>query len=75
MNRDQKINLLMERGDEDVRRLALDVIDLEARTTSTFGSKAHRTARDAVEAKYNEARRAFEAYSEAQLDAAVAAPV
>lgn len=72
MNRDQKINVLLSRKEEDVRRLALDVIDAEARNTNTFGSKGHRTAREKVEAQYDDARKALESLTEPQLDAALA---
>ncbi|HML97627.1 MAG TPA: hypothetical protein PKD75_04050 [Tepidiformaceae bacterium] len=73
MNREEKIRELVEREDDAVRRPALDIIDDEARRTNTFGSREHRAARERVESQHDAARRAFEGYSEAQLDAALAA--
>ncbi len=73
MNRDEKIRELVEREDDGVRRPALDIIDDEARRTNTFGSKEHRAARERVESQHDAARRAFEGYSEVQLDAAITA--
>lgn len=71
MNRDQKVNALLAKGDDDVRRLALDEIDDGARRGNTFGSKEHRAARDRVEERHNDARKGFEALSEGQMDAAI----
>jgi hypothetical protein len=73
MNRDEKIRALVEREDDSVRRPALDGIDDEARRTNTFGSKEHRAARERVESQHNDVRRAYEGFSEVQLDAAIAA--
>ena len=73
MNREEKIRELVEREDDAVRRPALDIIDDEARRTNTFGSREHRAARERVESQHDAARRAFEGYSEAQLDAALGA--
>ena len=73
MNREQKINTLLARTDDDVRRLALDLIDDDARRTNTFGSKPHRDARDRVEAQHDLARKKFEGLSEGQMDTAIAA--
>lgn len=77
MNRDQKINKLLEREADDTRRLALDEEDAHAREANTWGSKEHRDARDKTEKTYDAARRALEALSDDQLDAALArtAPV
>jgi len=75
VNRQQKINAILERGPEDTRRLALDVIDKEARDTNTFGSAHHRTSRDKVERTYDDARKTLDALSDDQLDALVAAGV
>ncbi len=72
MNRQEKINQLMGRSADDVRRLALDAIDATARQTSTFGAKEHRDARDKTERQHDDARRAFDGYSDDQLDAALA---
>ncbi len=72
MNREQKIKVLVERADDDVRQPALNLIDEEARRASTFGSKEHRAARDKVESQHDESRRGYEALSEAQLDRAIA---
>ena len=74
MNREQKINELLARGDDDVRRLALDEIDNAARQANTFGSKDHRAARDKVESRHDDARRGYEGLSELQIDAAIAGP-
>jgi hypothetical protein len=73
MNRDEKIRELVEREDDGVRRPALDSIDEDARRSNTWGSKEHRAAREKVESQHEAARRAFEGYSEGQLDAAIAA--
>ena len=72
MNREQKINELLARTDDDIRRLALDIIDDDARRANTFGSKPHRDARDKVEAQHDSARKKIEGLSEQQLDAAIA---
>lgn len=72
MNREEMISALLARADDDVRRPALDAIDGDARSTNTFGSKAHRAARDQVEAQHDDARRAIERLSDVQLDAAIA---
>lgn len=71
MNRNEKINVLAARADDDVRRPALDRIDEAARRSNVFGSKAHRAARETVEAEHNDTRRAYETFSEAQLDSAI----
>ena len=68
MNRQSKITSLMGRSADDERRLALDQIDNTARETNTFGSKEHREKRDVTEKKHDQARRAFEALSDAELD-------
>ena len=39
---------------DDTRRLALDELDATARSTNTWGSAAHRSARDRVERTYDE---------------------
>jgi hypothetical protein len=72
MDRQKKIESLMAREAEDRRRLALDELDAEARRTNTFGSAAHRSARDRVEAGYDSTRVGFERLSEAELDQALA---
>ena len=74
MNRQQQITTLMGRSADDVRRLALDVLDKTARDTNTFGSKEHRDARDRVEKAHSDAQRSFENFSDDQLEAAVAKP-
>jgi hypothetical protein len=68
MDRQAKINRLLQGEADDARRLALDEIDATARQTNTFGSKEHRDGREKTEKKYDETRRAFEALSDAQLD-------
>jgi len=74
VNRDQKINKLLESQADDTRRLALDELDAVARQTSTWGSKEHRESRDKAEKTYDAARRALEGYSDDQLDSALALP-
>ena len=74
MNRQEKVNQLMGRSADDVRRFALDAIDATARNTSTFGGKEHRDARDKTEKQHDEARRAYEGFSDDQLDAALLVP-
>ena len=74
MNRTQKVNALLARDADDTRRLALDVLDAEARTSSTWGSKEHREARDRVEKTYDDTRHRYEAFSEDQLDHELAQP-
>jgi hypothetical protein len=59
MDRQKKIESLM-------------ALDAEARRTNTFGSAAHRSARDRVEAGYDSTRVGFERLSEAELDQALA---
>lgn len=71
MNRDDKISALIAQDDDDVRRPALNGIDEDARRTSTFGSKAHRAAREQIEALHLDIRRSYQGLSEAQLDAAM----
>jgi len=73
MNRNQTINVLLARRADDVRRLALDDADQRARETSTFGSQAHRGARDRIEKQHDDQRRALEGLSDEQLEQALAA--
>ena len=68
MERQAKINNLLQGEADDVRRLALDQLDASARQANTFGSKEHREGRDKTEKKYDETRKAFEGLSDAQLD-------
>lgn len=68
MNRSQKVALLLSRGADDERRLALDALDDSARRSSTWGSKEHRDARDRVEKIYDETKRRLEGLPEEQLD-------
>ncbi|MGK2964497.1 MAG: hypothetical protein ACSLFM_02710 [Tepidiformaceae bacterium] len=58
--------LLAEKAD-DARRLALDELDREARESSTFGSKAHRAAREAVERTWDAERDRFNTMSDDEL--------
>lgn len=74
MNRTQKVDALLARGADDIRRLALDALDDSARASSTWGSKEHRDARDRVEKTYDETRRGYEALPEDQLDSELAQP-
>ena len=73
MNRVQKIDLLLQRGADDARRMDLDVIDDHARATHTWGSGEHRSARDRRERAYDAERQALEKLSDAELDRALAA--
>lgn len=68
LERQSKINKLLQGEADDVRRLALDQLDATARQTNTFGSKDHRDGRDKAEKKYDETRRSFEGLSDTQLD-------
>ncbi len=74
MNREQKINQLLERGPDDERRLALDALDDTARKTNTFGSKEHRAGRDTVEKQHDDARRQLQALSDERLEQALSEP-
>ena len=71
MNRQNKIDILLGRGADDERRLALDQIDQAARETNTFGSKEHREKRGEIEKKHDQARRSYEALTDAELDRAL----
>jgi hypothetical protein len=71
MNREQKINRLLERGPDEERRLALNDLDDIARKTNTFGSKEHRAGRDAVEKQHDDARRELQALSDERLEQAL----
>jgi hypothetical protein len=68
MTRTQKVAALLARQADDTRRFALDSIDDAARRSNTFGSKQHRTARDAVEGAYDAARLRYEKLSDEELD-------
>jgi len=72
MNKQNKIDSLLGRGADDERRLALDQIDQAARETNTFGSKEHREQRENAEKKHDQARRSYEALTDAELDRALA---
>lgn len=74
MNRQHQVATLMSRDADEVRRLALDALDKTARDTNSFGSKEHRDARDRVEKSHLDAQRAFEGFSDDQLEAAVSQP-
>ena len=69
--RAQRIRLLLERGPDEVRRIALDESDRAARETNTFGSKQHRAQRDRIEQEHDEARRTCERLSDDELDRAL----
>jgi len=71
VGRDTHIAALLERDAEDKRRLGLDAADDNARQTNTWGTTDHRRTRDSIERTYDEARRAFERMSDAELDALV----
>ena len=66
--RAQKVNWLLQQGPDDARRLDLDRIDEQARTTHTWGSSEHRNARDQRERAYDAQRTSFEKLSDQQLD-------
>ena len=68
MNRSQKVAVLLSRGADDERRLALDALDDSARRSSTWGSKEHRDARDRVEKHYEDIKRQLEGLNDDQLD-------
>jgi hypothetical protein len=68
LDRQAKIDKLLQGEADDVRRLALNALDDEARRANTFGSKQHRDGRDKAEKKYDDTRRAFEGLSDGQLD-------
>jgi hypothetical protein len=72
-SRERKIAQLLQQGDDDARRMDLDRIDEEARSTNTWGSPEHRQARDRRERSYDATRTAYEKLSEEQLDRALAA--
>jgi len=67
MERSQKMSHLLARAD-DVRRLALDEIDANARTTNTWGTQQHRSARDKVEREYDQEALRLERMEDAALD-------
>ncbi len=72
MNRQQKIGLLLARGPDDERRLALDELDRQARESNTFGSKEHRRGRDEAEKAHDSTRHRYESLPEQELDAKLA---
>ena len=72
MERTQKMTILLARAD-DVRRLALDELDAQARRTNTWGSQVHRSGRDKVEREYDQAALRFERLEDADLDLELAA--
>jgi hypothetical protein len=67
MDRTQKMTILMARAD-DIRRLALDELDDNARKTNTWGSPGHRAARDKVERAYDQDALRLEKLEEDGLD-------
>ncbi|OAI44291.1 hypothetical protein AYO38_09835 [bacterium SCGC AG-212-C10] len=69
MTREQMIARAMAHGPDETRRLALDKIDENARSTSTWGAADHRKARDKVEQTYTEERTAMDRLSDEQLEA------
>jgi hypothetical protein len=71
MERSQKLAVLIARAD-DVRRLALDELDATARRTNTWGSPAHRTGRDRVEAAYDQDALRLQRLEDAELEAELA---
>lgn len=71
LGREQKIRFLMEHFQEDERRSDLDRIDADARTLRTWGTAAHRKARDQREQAYEAWQKAYERMSDAQLDDAL----
>ena len=73
MTREQKVNLLLTRLQDDSRRLDLDRIDEHARTTNTWGSQGHRQSREQRERSYEASRASYANLSEDALDQALAA--
>ena len=73
MTREQKIQRLLARGDDDSRLLGLDRLDEQARATDSWGSQEHRQARDKIERTYDASRAALDKLSDEQLDRALAA--
>lgn len=74
MTQSQKVNVLLARKADDIRRHALDELDQSARDTNTWGSPKHREGRDRVEKVHDDARRALEKLPEEQLDKLLAEP-
>ena len=74
MERTQKMTILLGRAD-DVRRLALDELDAQARQTNTWGSQGHRSGRDKVERDYDQEALRCERLEDAALDTELARPV
>jgi hypothetical protein len=73
MTREQKINLLVARLQDESRRLDLDRIDEQARATNTWGSQGHRQSREQRERSYDASRAAYTGLSDDALDKALAA--
>jgi hypothetical protein len=73
MTREQKVNLLLTRLQDDSRRLDLDRIDEHARATNTWGSQGHRQSREQRERSYEASRTSYAGLSDDALDKAVAA--
>jgi hypothetical protein len=73
MTREQKINLLVARLQDESRRLDLDRIDEQARATNTWGSQGHRQSREQRERSYYASRAAYTGLSDDALDKALAA--
>jgi hypothetical protein len=73
MNRDQKVNKLLERDGDDARSEALNDIDARARENRTWGTPDHRQARERAERAHDAKRNSYQALSDAQLDSALAA--
>jgi hypothetical protein len=67
------MSILLSRAD-DIRRLALDELDAVARRTNTWGSQAHRSARDKVEREYDAEALRFERLEDDALDSELARP-
>ena len=72
MERRDKMAILLARAD-DVRRLALDELDANARTTNTWGAQSHRSGRDRVERAYDQDALRLEKLEDAGLDQELAA--
>jgi hypothetical protein len=72
MTRAQKVAWLVAHVQDGVREGDLNAIDEQARTSRTWGSPAHREARDRRERIYDAACAAYAAMSDAALDEALA---
>ena len=73
MTREQKVELLVARLQDESRRLDLDRIDEHARATNTWGSQGHRQSREQRERSYEASRNAYAGLTDDALDRALTA--